>query len=89
VDARTITTTRAIDALDRVTLVHYSLGLTPDTTYTYDSPCTFGKGRLCSISNGPVVSYVYNRFGQVTQDGRSDTSTTPTATGRRSHTRAA
>jgi RHS repeat-associated protein len=69
VDARNVTTTRTIDALDRVTLVHYSLGLTPDTVYTYDAPCAFGKGRLCSISNGPVVSYVYDRFGRVTQDG--------------------
>jgi RHS repeat-associated protein len=69
IDARNITTTRTIDALDRVSLVHTSDGLTPDTTYTYDAPCTFGKGRLCSISNGPVVGYTYDRFGRVTQDG--------------------
>jgi RHS repeat-associated protein len=68
-DARNITTTRTIDALDRVSLVHTSDGLTPDTTYTYDAPCAFGKGRLCSISNGPIVGYAYDRFGRVTQDG--------------------
>ena len=67
VDARNITTTRTIDTLDRVTLVHTSDGL--DVTYAYDTPCTFGKGRLCSINNGMVVAYAYDRFGRVTQDG--------------------
>jgi RHS repeat-associated protein len=69
IDARNITTTRTIDALDRVTLVHTSDGLTPDTLFIYDAPCTFGKGRLCSINNGTPVSYAYDRFGRVTQDG--------------------
>ena len=68
-DARSITTTRTIDAIDRVTLVHTSDGLTPDVTYTYDAPCAFGKGRLCSINNGTAVPYAYDRFGRMTQDG--------------------
>jgi len=69
VDARTITTTRSPDALDRVTLVHTSDGLTSDVVYTYDAPCAFGKGRLCSINNGTAVPYAYDRFGRMIQDG--------------------
>jgi RHS repeat-associated protein len=69
-DARGITTTRTPDALDRVTLIHYSDGTTPDVTYTYDAPCAFGKGRLCSITqSGTVTGYDYDRFGRVLQDG--------------------
>jgi RHS repeat-associated protein len=68
-DARGIVTARTIDPLDRVTLVHTSDGLTPDVIYTYDAPCTFGKGRLCSINNGTAVTYADDRFGRLTQDG--------------------
>jgi RHS repeat-associated protein len=69
-DARGVVTTRTLDLLDRVTLVHSSNSGTPDVIYTYDAPCAFGKGRLCSIAhNGTVVGYAYDRFGRVTQDG--------------------
>jgi len=70
VDARNVTTTRTVDALDRVTLAHSSHVLTPDVTYAYDTPCAFGKGRLCSITqSATVVGYAYDRFGRVMQDG--------------------
>jgi RHS repeat-associated protein len=70
-DARNITTARTIDPLDRVTLVHTSDLLTPDVIYTYDAPCAFGKGRLCSIGQGGTsVGYAYDRFGRTMQDGQ-------------------
>jgi len=69
-DARGITTTRTPDELDRIRLLHYSDGMTPDVTYAYDTPCAFGKGRLCTITqSGTAIGYAYDRFGRVTQDG--------------------
>ena len=62
-----MTATRTVDELDRVKLVHSSDVATPDVTYTYDTPCAFGKGRLCSITQGSTqVGYAYDRFGRVT-----------------------
>jgi RHS repeat-associated protein len=69
-DARGITVTRTVDALDRVTLADYPDN-TLDTTYTYDDPAvSFSKGRLTKIArSGSQVAYAYDRFGRVTQDG--------------------
>ncbi|NJL29039.1 MAG: RHS repeat protein [Thermoanaerobaculia bacterium] len=70
-DARGITMTRTIDALDRPTLVDYPDD-TLDVTYTYDDPLVpFSKGRLTRIErDGEAVDYRYDRFGRLTQDGQ-------------------
>jgi YD repeat-containing protein len=69
-DGRGITSSRTVDALDRVTLVD-SPDNALDTTYTYDDPAVpFSKGRLTKIArSGSEVAYAYDRFGRVTQDG--------------------
>ncbi|MEA2560636.1 MAG: hypothetical protein QOH06_2140 [Acidobacteriota bacterium] len=67
-DARTIVTTRTVDALDRVTAIIYSDG-TPGTGYAYDVGA-FAKGRLSSLTRtGQTISYGYDHFGRLTQDG--------------------
>jgi RHS repeat-associated protein len=70
IDGRGITTSRTVDALDRVTLID-SPDNTLDTTYTYDDPAVpFSKGRLTKIArSGSEVAYAYDRFGRVTRDG--------------------
>ncbi len=69
-DARGITITRTVDALDRVTAVSYP---SPDLniTYTYDDPAVpFSKGRLTRITrDGTGINYRYDRFGRILQDG--------------------
>ena len=69
-DARAITTTRTVDAADRVTFVDLP-NTALDTTYSYGStPASFDVGRLTGITrNGQTVTYGYDRFGRVTQDG--------------------
>ncbi|HSL81228.1 MAG TPA: hypothetical protein VLF66_00545, partial [Thermoanaerobaculia bacterium] len=74
-DARGITVTRTLDALDRVTFVDYPDD-TLDTTYAYDSQpaacagASFPVGRLASITrNGEAVEYCHDRFGRTTRDG--------------------
>jgi RHS repeat-associated protein len=69
-DGRGITTSRTVDALDRVTLIDYPDNAL-DTTYTYDDPAVpFSKGRLTKIArSGSEVAYAYDRFGRVTRDG--------------------
>jgi RHS repeat-associated protein len=68
-DARGVVTARTLDALDRATQATFSDG-TPAVIYTYDAPCAFGAGRLCSIAEGGTsVAYGYDRFGRVIQDG--------------------
>ena len=69
-DARGITMTREVDELDRVTLIDYPDN-SLDTTYAYGSnPAHFNVGRLTSITrNGQAISYAYDRFGRITQDG--------------------
>jgi YD repeat-containing protein len=70
-DARGIVTTRMVDVLDRVTAVTHSDG-TPGTGYAYDVGA-FAKGRLSSITrSGQTISYGYDRFGRLTQDGALD-----------------
>src|SRR5215203_160207 len=67
-DARAIVTQRMVDVLDRVTAVSYSDG-TPGTGYDYDVG-PFAKGRLSSITrSGQTISYTYDRFGRLMQDG--------------------
>jgi RHS repeat-associated protein len=69
-DARGVTVTRTVDARGRVILVDSSdpaLG----TTYTFDDPAVpFATGRLTAIArDGATVSYAYDRFGRLVQDG--------------------
>jgi RHS repeat-associated protein len=74
-DARGITVTRTVDALDRATFVDYPDD-TLDTLYSYDaapascSGTSFPAGRLGAITrNGEAVEYCYDRFGRTTKDG--------------------
>ncbi|NJL27307.1 MAG: RHS repeat protein, partial [Thermoanaerobaculia bacterium] len=69
-DARGITMTRTLDALDRPTFIDYPDD-TLDVTNTYDDPLVpFSRGRLTSIErDGEGVDYRYDRFGRITQDG--------------------
>jgi len=69
-DARAITMIRALDALDRVTLMDYP-GDDLDVTYTYDDVAVpFSIGRLTAITrDGASIGYEYDRFGRQTQDG--------------------
>jgi RHS repeat-associated protein len=71
-DPRGIVTSRTVDDLDRVTLIDYADN-TLDTSFTYDGLANlFQKGRLVSINRGAgasVVSYGYDRFGRMLQDG--------------------
>jgi len=69
-DARPITVSRTYDALDRLTFIDYVDG-NLDTTFTYDDPLvSFSKGRLTAIDRGITsLSYTYDRFGRMTQDG--------------------
>ncbi len=69
-DARGVTVTRVVDALDRVTFEDFpddSL----DVTYVYDDPgVAFSLGRLTRIErDGHAVDYAYDRFGRTLQDG--------------------
>jgi RHS repeat-associated protein len=69
-DARNVTVTYTVDALDRVTFADYpDNGL--DTTYVYDDPgVSFSKGRLTAVTRGSQsVAYTYDRFGRRLQDG--------------------
>ncbi len=68
--ARSISTLRTLDELDRVTLVDYPDD-TLDVTYTYDDPLApFSLGRLTQIErDGQPIDYQYDRFGRMTQDG--------------------
>jgi YD repeat-containing protein len=69
-DARGVTVSRSIDALDRVTAVTYP-DSSRDTLYTYDDPAVpFSKGRLTRIARpDSVIDYRYDRFGRLLQDG--------------------
>ena len=69
IEARNVTTTRTLDALDRATAVTY-----PDSSLnvgmTYDAPGSFAKGHLTGITrHGQTVAYAYDRFGRTIQDG--------------------
>ena len=70
-DARLVTTAMTYDALNRLTLIDYPNDDDEDTTYTYDSSSVpFSKGQLTAIDRGDVsVTYAYDRFGRMTQDG--------------------
>jgi RHS repeat-associated protein len=69
-DARAVTTSRTIDAADRVTFVD-SPGTTLDVTYTWGTSApAFNLGRLQSITrNGGTIGYTYDRFGRTLADG--------------------
>ena len=74
IDPRGVDQTREIDALDRVTVLHFP-GATLDVTYVYDSAgsCAGDSapiGHLASIGrNGSTVEYCWDRFGRMTEDG--------------------
>jgi len=61
-DARSIVTTYAYDALNRVTSRDYS-DSTPDVAYVYDT-ANNGKGRLRSVSSS-VSSYTFSGYDEV------------------------
>ncbi|HEX6898998.1 MAG TPA: hypothetical protein VF789_04765 [Thermoanaerobaculia bacterium] len=69
-DARNVTTSQTVDALDRVTFTD-SPDNSLDTAVTYDDPAVpFSKGRRTAITrNGQTVAYTYDRFGRTLQDG--------------------
>jgi len=69
-DARGITLTRTLDALDRDTFVDYP-GESLDITNIFDDPrIPFSTGRLTRIErDGHGIDYAYDRFGRLTQDG--------------------
>ncbi len=69
-DARGVLETRTVDELDRVTFVDYPDNAR-DVGYTYDDAgVPFSLGRLTQIArDGEAVTYGYDRFGRVTQDG--------------------
>ena len=69
-DARSVTVSRTYDELDRLTFIDYP-DADLDTTITYDDPgVAFSKGRLTEVDRGAYsVSYEYDRFGRVAQDG--------------------
>jgi RHS repeat-associated protein len=69
-DARSVTVTRTVDALDRVELVSYP-DSDLDVDYVYDDPgVDFSLGRLTAIErNAKTIDYEYDRFGRVTRDG--------------------
>jgi RHS repeat-associated protein len=74
-DARGVTVTRTVDALDRVTFVDYPDDAL-DTTYTYDAEpvscggTSFELGRLGAITRGgQTIEYCVDRFGRTTKDG--------------------
>jgi RHS repeat-associated protein len=76
-DARGVITTRQLDPADRPTQMTYSGDPTLTTTYAYDTTTATGTspiGRLSSITkgsgaSGSVISYTYDLFGRVLQDG--------------------
>ena len=69
-DARNVTVTRALDALDRVTFADNPDNAL-DISYTWDDPAVpFSKGRLTAITrNGQSLDFTYDRFGRLLQDG--------------------
>ncbi|MGD2115203.1 MAG: RHS repeat-associated core domain-containing protein, partial [Acidobacteriota bacterium] len=90
-DARGLTITRTLDALDRVTFVDFPED-SLDVTSTYDTqPTACGGtsvpvGRLGSIErDGQAVDFCHDRFGRLTRDGeltyQYDDNGNPTAIG--------
>ena len=74
-DARSIVTTNTVDAADRMTQATFGPSGSPDPTltigYAYGStPAQFDVGRLTATTrNAQTISYTYDRFGRVLQDG--------------------
>jgi RHS repeat-associated protein len=67
-DARSVTVTRIVDALDRVTSIDYP-DSSLDTTFGYDTGSN-ALGRLTSITRGTsTVAYAYDGLGRMTADG--------------------
>jgi RHS repeat-associated protein len=76
-DARGVVMTRQLDPADRPRQATYTGDPTLTTTYAYDTTTatgTFPIGRLSSITKGTgsaasVISYTYDLFGRMLQDG--------------------
>ncbi|HEV8240340.1 MAG TPA: hypothetical protein VGS57_13305 [Thermoanaerobaculia bacterium] len=74
-DARSVVDDRTLDAADRVTQETFGPSGSPDATltntYTYGTTAAqFDIGRLIGITrNGQTISYTYDRFGRMLQDG--------------------
>jgi len=72
-DARGITTNYQYDALNRLTAVNYPTS-TEDITYTYDTGCSNGTGRLCQVQDDSgTETYDYDAWGNVTQSQKQET----------------
>ncbi|HWM92937.1 MAG TPA: RHS repeat-associated core domain-containing protein, partial [Thermoanaerobaculia bacterium] len=70
-DARAVVTTLTMDAANRVTQEAFGSDPALTTTYAYGStPAQFDVGRVTGITrNGQTVTYSYDRFGRILQDG--------------------
>lgn len=70
-DARGRTETRTWDALNRPLTVSYSHG-GGMLTYTWDSGCAYGKGRLCRINDpSGSTSFSYDERGNLVSEART------------------
>jgi RHS repeat-associated protein len=83
-DARTAVATYHYDALNRPTSVAFKKGSTTDQTITfsYDTPGTYGKGRLTGASDAShSMSWTYDALGRVTLKGQTVGTATPQSVG--------
>ena len=73
-DARGITVAYSHDALNRLTTADYP-GTAEDVSYTYDTApgCAYGKGRLCTVTDGSGASaYAFDAFGNLATHTRTE-----------------
>jgi RHS repeat-associated protein len=71
-DARGITVSYNYDALNRLTTADFP-GTEEDLTYSYDTGCTNGAGRLCTVVDASGTSaYTYDGFGNVATHTRTE-----------------
>lgn len=69
-DATGTTTSRTVDAADRVTLVDYPTNSLDVTNSFGTDPAAFNNGRLISITrDAESIDYEYDSFGRQTKDG--------------------
>jgi len=68
-DARGITVLYTYDGLNRMTRIDYPNDA--DVILTYDTPCAYGRGRLCQATDqGGTTTYTYDPKGQLTQESK-------------------
>lgn len=70
-DARGISIAYSYDALNRLTTADFP-GVEEDLTYAYDTGCTNGIGRLCTVNDAAGASaYAYDSFGNLATHTRT------------------